>query len=74
MKTVQEMTRSEFVEAFKNASDNELVAENIRKRWTSEGYWYVANAGDCDGGDAIDYWFGSVADEEGYVEELGARI
>ena len=76
MKTVQEFTKIEFVEAFKNANDNELVAENIIKKWSSEegGYWYVANAGDCDGGDTINYWFESDADEKGYVEELNARI
>ena len=58
------------------ANDNELVAENIKKRWSSEegGYWYVANAGDCDGGDTIEYWFGSDADENGYVAEINARI
>ena len=76
METVQEMTKVEFVEAFKNANDNELVAENIMKRWSIEegGYWYVANAGDCDGGDTISYWFESEADEKGYVAEIDARI
>lgn len=76
MKTIQEMTQSEFVEAFKNADDKELVCENIQKRFSSEegGYWYVANAGDCDGGDVVNYWFEGDADENGYVEELDARI
>ena len=73
---VQEMTQSEFTEAFKNAEDHELVADNIRKRWSIEegGYWYVANAGDCDGGDVINFWFESDVDGNGYVKELGARI
>lgn len=73
---VQEMTQSEFATAFKNADDRELVADNISKRWSIEegGYWYVANEGDCDGGDTINFWFESDQDENGYVEELGARI
>lgn len=75
-KKVQEMEQSEFVNKFLEADDRELVAENISKRWSSEegGYWYVANAGDCDGGDAINFWFGSDADEKGYVEQINARI
>jgi hypothetical protein len=76
LKSVQEMEMNEFVEAFLNAEDNDLVCENIMKKWSCEenGYWYVANAGDCDGGDTIQYWFAEYADEKGYVEELDARI
>lgn len=76
MKKVQEMTKEEFVAAFNDADDYELVAENIKKRYSCEegGYYYVANAGDCDGGDAINFWFENDADENGYVEEIDARI
>ena len=46
------------------------------EKWSCEdgGYWYVANAGDCDGGDTINFWFEGDANENGYVEELDARI
>ena len=76
MKTLNEMTQKEFTEAFLNASENELVTENISKKWSCEegGYWYAANEGDCDGGDILQYWYGLDADDNGYVAELDARI
>ena len=75
MNKVQEMTKAEFVELFLEANDGDLVAENIQKRYSPEIGWYVANAGDCDGGDAINFWFEQDADEEtGYVAEIDACI
>lgn len=76
MKKVQEMSEIEFVNAFLAADENEMVAENISKKYTSEegGYFFVAMEGDCDGADTINYWFESEADENGYVERIDARI
>ena len=76
MKAVQDMTQAEFVAIFNKAGDGDMVASNITKRHTTQdgGYWYVADAGDCDGANAIQYWFGSDADENGYVQEIDACI
>lgn len=75
-KKIQNYTKLIFVSEFIDADDGELICENIRKMWSSEGkgYWYVANAGDCDGGDTIMQWFGDDAGENGYVAALNARI
>ena len=74
MKKVQDMTRDEFIQAWKAANVDELVTDNIRKRKSAEGFYYLANDGDCDGGDQIENWFAADADENMYVEELNARI
>lgn len=76
MKKVQQMTKAEFITAFKSVGDHDLVASNISKRWSSEegGYWYVANEDDCDGEDTIKYWFSNDAEENGYVSVIDARI
>ncbi len=74
MKKVQDMSREEFVAAWIAAEDSELVAENIRKRYSAEGFFYLANDGDCDGGDQIENWFAADADDNMYIAELNARI
>lgn len=76
MKKIQEMSRAEFVAAWKAAEENELVTKNIRKRYSPEngGFFYLANAGDCDGGDQVENWFATDADDNMYVAELNARI
>ena len=83
MKTLQEMTKDDFVAVFNAAGDGDLIAYNTIKKWSSEegGYWYIANAGncddDCDDDDygIICYWFeNEIADENGYVPQINARI
>lgn len=76
MKKVQEMNKKEFEKAWKEAGDGDLVADNICKRWSSEngGFWFLANAGDCDGYDTIMAWYGDDRDDASYVEYLDARI
>jgi hypothetical protein len=76
MKKINEMTKKEFIEAWEKAENGELVAENIRKNYSSEdgGFFYAANAGDCDGWETMQYWFSDDADDKMYVAEIDARI
>lgn len=76
LKKVQEMTEDEFVNAWYEASEGELVASNIRKKYSNEdkGYWYIAHEGDCDGEDTIRYWFENEMEENGYIDELNAYL
>jgi hypothetical protein len=72
---VQEMTQADFTEAFLFAEENEMVCDNIQKRVNAgSGRFFVAMAGDCDGADAINYWFESEADKNGYVAAIDAEI
>lgn len=78
MKKIQEMTKEEFLTKWSAADAGDLVASNIKKMWTNQasGYWYAANAGDCDGGDTLLYWFEDEIEDDTrmYVTSLNACI
>lgn len=80
MKTVQEMTQGEFekkLEMAKNGTEtNELLAKNIRLKWSVESGYYLANTGDCDGGEIIEAWYRDEADPQNnnYVSRIECYV